>query len=345
MDTEELKLARQRLRIETKLHRADQRIQRDQLAAGQLAHQGWRAMLTPTGAAVAAGIIAVCGTAASKWFDLRIESKKAETNVILKASEVPVDLNESSRVIQRARNLLWFAEAGYITLPTRFLTQLRQDAQLQVGETPSAPAVQPITQISASESQGFKNPKLDDAERQRLSQQFATMTFQAEMEPQITAAATKLKNQQPRYELVGKDLGVPWQVIAVLHELESGGSFATHLHNGQPLSARTTFPPSGRPVTGNPPFTWEESAKDAMKYFGADVYNDWSVPGTLYFCERFNGWGYRRRNIPSPYVWCGSQHYEKGKFVADGRFDPEARSKVIGVAPLLKKLGYSGDQP
>jgi lysozyme family protein len=49
--------------------------------------------------------------------------------------------------------------------------------------------------------------------------------------------------------------------------------------------------------------------------------------------------GYRRRGImPTPYLWSYSNLYEKGKFVADGHFDPESVSKQCGTALMLKAV-------
>jgi lysozyme family protein len=56
--------------------------------------------------------------------------------------------------------------------------------------------------------------------------------------------------------------------------------------------------------------------------------------------ERFNGFGYRRHdiNIHSPYLWSFSNHYTKGKFVADNTFSATAVSKQCGAAVLLKRM-------
>ncbi len=142
MNKEELNLERQKLRVEAKFRLAEIKLQREQFEAGRSGHTGWRVILTPTGAAITAAIVGIFGSAASKWFDLTIERQKQEVMVILKASEVPQGLDESSRTIQRARNLIWFAEAGYITLPQRYLEKLRSDGRLNIDEDPSAPAVQ-----------------------------------------------------------------------------------------------------------------------------------------------------------------------------------------------------------
>jgi lysozyme family protein len=65
---------------------------------------------------------------------------------------------------------------------------------------------------------------------------------------------------------------------------------------------------------------------------------DWSVPHMLFLLERYNGFGYRSRGVPTPYLWSLSNLYEKGKFVADGVFDPAAVSKQCGAAVMLKAV-------
>jgi peptidoglycan hydrolase-like protein with peptidoglycan-binding domain len=42
--------------------------------------------------------------------------------------------------------------------------------------------------------------------------------------------------------------------------------------------------------------------------------------------------------VPSPYLWSFSNHYTRGKYVADGRFSPTAVSQQVGAAVLLKQL-------
>ena len=50
------------------------------------------------------------------------------------------------------------------------------------------------------------------------------------------------------------------------------------------------------------------------------------------------GFGYRSRDVATPYLWSYSQHYTKGRFVADHVFNPNAVSKQAGAAVLLKAL-------
>ncbi len=117
------------------------------------------------------------------------------------------------------------------------------------------------------------------------------------------------------------------------------------MHNGDPLTARTKNVPAGRPVNCNPPFTWEESATDALMYQKIDKWKDWSLPGLLYKLEEYNGWGYRisHPHVLSPYLWSYSNHYTKGKYVADGTWSETAVSKQCGVAVLLRRLAEKGE--
>jgi lysozyme family protein len=141
-----------------------------------------------------------------------------------------------------------------------------------------------------------------------------------------------------RYEIVSSLTKVPWFFIGIIHNMECSGNFKTHLHNGDPLTKRTVHVPKDRPRNGEPPFTWEESAADALCMKGLDKWTDWSIPAMLFQFERFNGFGYRSRGIYSPYLWSFSNHYKKGKFTSDGIYDPVAVSKQIGAAVLLRRL-------
>jgi lysozyme family protein len=154
------------------------------------------------------------------------------------------------------------------------------------------------------------------------------------------AVVAKIVANRGRYDSVGKPLNIPWYVVAVLHSLEASLDFNAHLHNGDPLSARTVHVPKGRPIGGDPPFTWEESASDALIGDGLYGVKEWSLPSILYRLEGFNGFGYRTQHhdILSPYLWSFSQHYRSGKYVGDSVFDPKAVSDQCGAALLLKGL-------
>jgi lysozyme family protein len=156
------------------------------------------------------------------------------------------------------------------------------------------------------------------------------------------AIVKRIAAHKDRYVGVGQPLGVPWHVVGVIHMLEASGDFTKHLHNGDPLSARTVKVPKGRPKNGRPPFTWEASATDALVFDGLSSWKNWSLPGTLFVLERFNGFGYRKNHINTPYLWSFSNHYTSGKFVLDGVFSATAVSSQCGAAVLLKRLVARG---
>jgi len=148
----------------------------------------------------------------------------------------------------------------------------------------------------------------------------------------------KLREGERRYRSVGDALNIPWEFIGIIHGLECSFRFDQHLHNGDPLTRRTVRVPAGHPRQGTPPFTWEESAKDALKFKSYHLQSDWSAAAMLYRFENYNGWGYFYRNMHSPYLWSFSQHYTRGKFVRDRVFDPAAVSRQCGAAVMLKAL-------
>lgn len=152
----------------------------------------------------------------------------------------------------------------------------------------------------------------------------------------------KIANNKSRYQPVADSTRVPWYVIGVIHSMEAGLSFGCHLHNGDSLNARTVHVPAGRPLAGNPPFTWEESARDAIRLEGFDHWTDWSIPGICYKLEKYNGIGYRAHHLNSPYLWGGSNLYTRGKYVQDGVFSITAVSRQIGAMVLLKLMNGKG---
>ncbi|WP_222019980.1 DNA/RNA non-specific endonuclease [Rhizobium laguerreae] len=175
------------------------------------------------------------------------------------------------------------------------------------------------------------------AEYERL---FESCEIRQERRTEVDRYVAKLRAFETRYRNVGQRMKIPWWFVGVTHALEASFNFQGHLHNGDPLSARTVQVPRGRPLVWNPPNDWESSAVDALTMKGYAGQADWSVARSLYRFERYNGWGYRRSNIriPTPYLWSFSKHYTKGKFVRDGVYDPQAVSKQCGAAVLLKAL-------
>lgn len=145
---------------------------------------------------------------------------------------------------------------------------------------------------------------------------------------------------QNLYLTVQRFTQVPWFVVASIHFCESSLNFKRHLHNGDPLTDRTVHVPQGRPVYGQPPFTWIESAVDAFDSLWRPRF--WDVSGALEFMERYNGLGYQKRGINTPYLWGYTDKYTKGLYVADGKFDPEKVDQGPGCVAVVKTLSAKG---
>jgi lysozyme family protein len=186
--------------------------------------------------------------------------------------------------------------------------------------------------------------RLTQALREEYELLFSTCRVRQDRFVEVDNLVDKLLHNKVRYENVGDPLDIPWAFIAVIHNMESSQRFDRHLHNGDPLTGRTTHVPAGRPSRGTPPFTWEESATDALRFEHLTRWNDWSLAGTLYKLEAYNGWGYRRHHpeVLSPYLWSRSYHYERGKYVADGRWSDTAVSRQTGAAVLLRRMSERG---
>ena len=155
------------------------------------------------------------------------------------------------------------------------------------------------------------------------------------------AVAMRIVDSQAKYAAAVVGTEAPWWFVGVAHMMEGGLDFGKHLHNGDPLSARTVRHPAGRPaVIVGLPIDWVYSAKDAIVYERLDRVTDWSLPSVLYNWHRYNGIAneYKARKIPTPYLWSGTQHYVKGKYTSDHVFDPEAVSQQIGAAVILRAL-------
>jgi len=159
---------------------------------------------------------------------------------------------------------------------------------------------------------------------------------------EATAQAKRIIKYKDRYLKVQELTNVPWFVVGCLHMRESNGNFYTWLHNGDPMKkngkpVKTTHVPVSRPP--DPNVSWEEGAKDALvdvQHF--DKITDWSVERVAYIMESFNGFGYRSKGIPSPYLWGGTSVQKAGKYVADGKYDPSVMDTQIGGMAVLKVL-------
>lgn len=159
----------------------------------------------------------------------------------------------------------------------------------------------------------------------------AKLTRTSEFGP--VAARLAASSAKERYQAIEAETGVPWYFIAVAHQRESSQDWSRSLAQGDLWNKTSTHVPKGR----GPFASFEDAAVDALVNCAphAARNRDWSIGGLLTMLEQYNGLGYFNRGLPSPYIWSGTDQYLKGKYVADGKFDPNVVDKQLGCAGLI----------
>jgi lysozyme family protein len=159
------------------------------------------------------------------------------------------------------------------------------------------------------------------------------------------------------YQQAEDATGVPYWLIGIIDMREGGESHlgTRHLHCGDPLTDYTHNVPAGRPKVGHgPPFTWLESAIDALKLKGFHKIAFWYIERALHELEPYNGLGYfngpyedkSQRQFPpqaSPYIWSCTNQYDPpfgpgGKYTRDHWFEHDVVDQQIGCAPLIAAI-------
>lgn len=189
---------------------------------------------------------------------------------------------------------------------------------------------------------------------------WARMKIRPERIAEFDRVALRLVQAKPRYKEVEnrlKELGhyVPWWAIAVIHLREAGGppKWNVHLGQGDPLDHVTIHEPAGRGPFYSPD-AFLRGCLDALIDCAphAAKWTDWTPGGALTILLRYNGDGYAKYGIASPYLWGGTTEYTRGKYVADHVFSAEAVDTQPGCAPIIarmmlldKSIAFGGPSP
>lgn len=164
---------------------------------------------------------------------------------------------------------------------------------------------------------------------------------------EVMAVGRRLVASKLRYQIISQATGVPWHVIAVIHEREADQDFTKQLGQGDPLNAPSRHVPRGRGPFFNHPDdppgqdAFYRGAVDALQNCPpyAARWKDWTPGGTLTLLELYNGTGYDDyHHENTPYDWGATDQEQRGKYVGDGQFDPNAWDTQVGCAAMLKAM-------
>lgn len=166
--------------------------------------------------------------------------------------------------------------------------------------------------------------------------------------PEFTPVAKRLvaPAAKARYQAIEAATGVPWFIIAVIHQRESSQDWTTQLAQGDPLNKVSRNDPAGRgPFLNHPDDppgqdAFYRGALDALIDCGpyAAKWKDWSPGGAMTLLEQYNGLGYANMGVPSAYIWSGTDQYKSGKYIRDHVYDPSVVDSQLGCAGLLMAM-------
>lgn len=221
------------------------------------------------------------------------------------------------------------------------------DALLSASSTPTSTAsnTNQSTISPVMQSPGQGTPPLRDSYLRDLYHRnvrvLPQLQFISGMEQELEAFKNVWNNYRQRYEKVADIVYIPAELIAAIHYREGSNNFNTYLHNGDPLGQPTVHVPKGIFFT-----VWEDAAvhviqekDDVRKDLGLTRHST-DIAAIAAFAEYYNGLGYRKKGIFSPYVFSGTNLYSWGLYVADHKFDPGRKDSRPGILALMREIGF-----
>jgi len=159
------------------------------------------------------------------------------------------------------------------------------------------------------------------------------------------------KENQTKYSTVGLQANVPPMLVAAIHWREASGDFGLYLEQGDKLGTVTyangdsndghTIPSGPNTVCFTDWITaavWSLNQETAGHRASGISFTETSVNDMLTFAEYYNGTGYMKKGIPSPYTLAWTTCYEKGKYTDDHGFDPDYVDEQLGVLVMLRAI-------
>lgn len=167
---------------------------------------------------------------------------------------------------------------------------------------------------------------------------------------EVTTTVARLveASAKERYQFVEAATGVPWFIVAVIAERESGADFTKQLGQGDPLDQVSRHVPKGmgpylnHPTDGPGHDAWHRCAVDTLQNTAPYTarWKNWTAGGSLCILIQYNGLGYwtYHNHMPSPYDWGATNQEVRGKYTGDGQFSSQVWDTQIGCTAMLKAM-------
>jgi lysozyme family protein len=172
--------------------------------------------------------------------------------------------------------------------------------------------------------------------------QIARAHIRPECEHLLDATGKRLLHDKAVYLRIAEVTGVPAAGLMALAEREMNGNLHCYLGNGQRLTQRTTIVPKNRGPFPDTEDGFVAGALDALHLDGLDqvakTAEGWSLPRFAYESELWNGFGYRKHRIPSPYVFGATTVQKPGKFIRDHAYSSTTMDPQLGTIAIVLKL-------
>ncbi len=208
----------------------------------------------------------------------------------------------------------------------------------------SSETSKPKSSTGANESTEVSSSGIYKSLYNKHKELLSSLSVKPAQNAQLQAAIGAIKHNWSRYKTVEKATGLPAALIAGIHYREASFSFNTKFHNGEALHIDGTVARQYYPYV-KPFKTWEESAIHAINTMKKRQQEGFGLTATskdlgkmAAFAEMYNGLGYHNKNLVSPYVYGGTNKYEQGMYVADGKFNANVSDKRLGVIPIVQAL-------
>ena len=127
---------------------------------------------------------------------------------------------------------------------------------------------------------------------------------------------------------IAQKTGLPPELIAAIHYRESTGNFDATIKDGSKLPAGVSFVDDAVNISNDANYV---IFKEAYNMSADSV----DVIAMLSIAEVHNGTGYYKMGLNSPYLYSGTNLYTKGKYDADGHYNPDLVDKQPGIFLLI----------